>query len=58
MVKIIKDVFVKNLPQWMNQEARDIARVKIEQMESIIGYPPYHIDEKLLDQGDLYNKKN
>ena len=55
MVKIIKDVFVENLPEWMNQEARDIARVKIDQMESIIGYPPYLIDEKLLDQGDVHN---
>ena len=52
MVKIIKDVFIKNLPQWMNQEARDIARVKIEHMDSIIGHPPYQIDEKWLNQGD------
>ena len=57
-VKIIKHVFIENLPQWMSQEAREIARVKIDHMESIVGHPPHQIDENWLNQGDgknLYN---
>ena len=53
MVKIIKHVFIENLPQWMSQEAREIARVKIDHMESIVGHPPHQIDENWLNQGDV-----
>ena len=52
MVEIIKENFFGNSPQWMSQEALEIARAKIDHMESIIGHPHYKMNENWLNKGE------
>ena len=56
MVQLFKELFGDNLSslKWMDSASIQNARIKLQHMEAIIGYPAFTLENKWLDKGTCH----